>query len=62
MKRIEENQQSEMTIHCSDCDEDFVFTAGEQQFFKSKGLSLPKRCPICRKARKDSIVSDGTWE
>ena len=34
---------------CSDCDEKFVFDAGEQRFFKEKGFTDPKRCPVCRK-------------
>jgi len=41
------------TIHCADCGTDFSFTAGEQEFFQSKGFTNePKRCPSCRKARK----------
>jgi hypothetical protein len=43
----------EKTLHCADCGTDFSFTAGEQEFFQSKGLTNePKRCPSCRKARK----------
>lgn len=41
------------TITCQDCKNPFVFTAGEQTFFKSKGLTNePKRCPPCRKLKK----------
>ena len=41
------------TIQCADCGTDFSFTAGEQEFFQSKGFTNePKRCPLCRKARK----------
>ena len=31
----------------------FVFTAGEQQFYAEKGFTnQPVRCPACRKAKK----------
>lgn len=40
-------------IVCKDCREEFVFTEGEQEFYKEKGFtSDPVRCPSCRKARK----------
>lgn len=43
----------DQTIVCSDCSSNFIFSAGEQEFFKEKGLSnMPKRCPNCRKAKK----------
>ena len=38
---------------CEDCGKEFDFTAGEQEFYASKGLTnKPKRCPECRKARR----------
>ena len=41
------------TLICEDCGKEFVFTAGEQEFFAEKGLSnKPKRCPECRKIKK----------
>ena len=41
------------SIQCSDCGSDFIFSAGEQEFFQSKGYTNePKRCPSCRQARK----------
>jgi len=40
-------------IVCKDCGQDFLFTVGEQEFYKEKGLtSDPVRCPKCRRARK----------
>lgn len=43
------------TLVCLDCNKSFVFDEGEQQFFKSKGFSDPKRCPDCRKKIKSQI-------
>ncbi len=40
------------TLTCVDCGADFVFSAGEQDFFASRGFSDPTRCPSCRKIRK----------
>ncbi len=40
------------TLTCSDCGQEFTFTASEQEFFAQKGFSNPSRCPSCRAARK----------
>lgn len=40
-------------ITCKDCGKEFIFTVGEQEFFKEKGFDNdPVRCPDCRRARK----------
>lgn len=43
---------SDRTLTCRDCGNEFVFTAGEQDFYTSRGFSEPQRCPQCRNARK----------
>jgi CxxC-x17-CxxC domain-containing protein len=44
---------SDKTMECVECGSSFTFTAGEQEFFASKGYTNePKRCPNCREARK----------
>ena len=44
---------ADKTITCRDCGTDFVFTAGEQEFYAQKGFTNePTRCPSCRQARK----------
>ena len=41
------------TIICKDCGNEFVFTVGEQEFYKEKGFeNEPVRCPDCRRKRK----------
>lgn len=43
------------TLHCLDCGKEFVFTAGEQEFYAKKGFTNePLRCKDCRDARKRS--------
>ena len=42
------------TLVCKECGKEFVFTAGEKEFFAEKGLqNKPVRCPECRQARKE---------
>src|SRR5260370_42425271 len=37
------------SLTCRDCNKQFIFSAGEQEFFSAKGLvNEPKRCPNCR--------------
>ncbi len=44
---------TDKTLVCKDCGNEFVFTAGEQAFYKEKGLdNEPKRCKECRDKRK----------
>ena len=44
---------SDKTLTCGECGDQFTFTAGEQEFFASKGFTNePKRCTQCRGARK----------
>lgn len=46
---------ADKTLVCKDCSKEFVFTEGEQEFYKEKGFENdPVRCPECRKARKNS--------
>ena len=45
------------TLVCRDCGQEFVFTAGEQEFYAEKGFqNEPTRCKACRQARKS-----GSW-
>jgi CxxC-x17-CxxC domain-containing protein len=40
-------------LQCLDCKNEFIFTAGEQEFYDRKGFKeIPKRCKPCRDARK----------
>lgn len=40
-------------LTCSECGQDFTFTAGEQEFYLSRGLmNEPRRCSECRAARR----------
>jgi hypothetical protein len=44
---------ADKNLVCKDCGKEFVFTEGEQAFYKEKGFeNEPQRCSECRKARK----------
>ncbi len=41
------------TLVCKECGEEFIFTAGEQEFYAEKGFeNIPQRCKACRDKRK----------
>jgi CxxC-x17-CxxC domain-containing protein len=45
--------ESDKIIKCRDCGEEFVFTAGEQAFYKERGFQHePTRCRRCRDEKK----------
>ena len=46
---------SDKTLKCRDCGSEFIFSVGEQEFYKEKGFeNEPVRCPDCRRARKQN--------
>lgn len=43
------------TLVCKECGNEFVFTAGEQEFYAERGFqNEPQRCKACRDARKNA--------
>lgn len=47
-------------LNCKDCGNDFIFSAGEQEFFAEKGFTHPpSRCLECRAARKNKRPEGG---
>jgi len=44
------------TLTCRECNDPFTWTAGEQQFYKTRALiNIPARCPKCRTERKAKL-------
>lgn len=53
---------TDKTLTCRDCGQSFVFTAGEQEFYQSRGFTNePGRCPNCRSARKAERGDSGGY-
>ena len=50
------------TLVCKECGAEFVFTAGEQEFYAERGFqNEPQRCKACRDARKNAAAQpDGS--
>ena len=40
------------SLTCKDCGNEFVFSAGEQEFYSKQGFNEPVRCKACRDAKK----------
>src|SRR5882724_7911048 len=48
------------TLKCVDCSADFVFTAGEQQFYHDKNFTNePRRCKNCKAKRQSGSGERG---
>lgn len=45
---------SSVTINCRDCKADFVMARGEVIWYLKQKYPLPKRCPECRRKRKEA--------
>ena len=46
------------TLRCRECGQEFVFSAGEQEFYQQKGLlNEPGRCPECRQVRRQASAA-----
>jgi CxxC-x17-CxxC domain-containing protein len=45
----------DITLKCKDCGNEFIFSAGEQEFYAEKGFqNQPQRCKACRNQRKNA--------
>jgi CxxC-x17-CxxC domain-containing protein len=52
----QDSDLADLPIQCIDCNEDFLWTVGEQQFFRDKGLqNPPKRCRTCKQAKNERL-------
>lgn len=53
---ISDSEFDDLNIQCIDCATLFVWTAGEQLFFRDKKLqNPPKRCKQCKKAKNQRL-------
>ena len=52
------NELKDQKLDCIDCKNHFVWSTGEQTFFRDKGLqNPPKRCKTCKQAKTQRIES-----
>ena len=58
---MQSSQFQDQTLTCRDCSKEFVWTAGEQEFYQQKGFDNPPfRCADCRAKRKEDRSTDRT--
>jgi len=50
---------TDKTLVCADCNQEFVFSGTEQQFFADRQFSEPRRCAACRAVRKAARGDSG---
>ncbi|MCR4435211.1 MAG: zinc-ribbon domain containing protein [Clostridiales bacterium] len=51
------------SLVCKDCGSEFIFTAGEQEFYAEKGFqNEPTRCKECRSIRKAQMGKDSSMK
>ena len=51
-EKKEEKVLKDVTIKCKKCEQDFVWTVRDQEFYKEKGFYKPTICKGCRKKIK----------
>ncbi len=49
-----EPRPADKSLTCISCGEQFIFTGGEQDFYKSKGFHKPSWCKKCRDKKRAS--------
>ena len=45
----------DLDITCAECGTTFPFTEREQDYYRERGLTHPKRCKPCRDARRQNF-------
>lgn len=45
----------DLEITCAECGTSFPFTEREQDYYRERGLTHPKRCKPCRDARRQNF-------
>ena len=60
LKLVEDTNRPEVgedkEITCKGCGKTFIFTVGEQEFYKSKNFPFPRRCKKCAKNRRRKFL------
>ena len=47
----------DIEIRCKLCGKKFIFTVGEQEFYKSKNFAFPQRCRQCAKKKRRRFLN-----
>ena len=52
VKEEKKEEPKDIVIKCAKCENDFVWTIKDQEFYKERGFYKPKFCKDCRKKIK----------
>ena len=55
-----ETAMPDLEITCSECSTPFMFTEREQEYYRERNLTHPKRCKPCRDARRANFGGGGS--
>jgi Probable zinc-ribbon domain len=52
MTQMSKQEMADVQLLCAACGDPFVFSAGEQELYRLRGISLqPEHCPSCARSR-----------
>jgi hypothetical protein len=49
---MEQTETTDIVLLCVDCGASYILSPQERQWYLTKGLHLPRRCPTCRARRR----------
>ena len=55
MRDEEPIQHADLHRDCRDCERPFVVSVTEQNWFRERRMSVPRRCPDCRRERRRAL-------
>jgi DNA-directed RNA polymerase subunit RPC12/RpoP len=60
MTTTQEEELNDQIVKCIDCGSGFVLSLEERQWYQEHSYHLPKRCPECRRRRRQGMgVANG---
>jgi len=58
--RREVQEMTDRILTCKICGNTFIFTTGEQTFYRDRCLAEPRMCPACRRVKREEPRSEHT--
>jgi hypothetical protein len=49
------DDERDRLLMCCACGVEFLWSAGEQEFFRARELSPPRRCRECRRLKREQV-------
>jgi hypothetical protein len=56
-----DRELADKNLRCAACGDGFVFTAGEQELFRLRGINhQPEHCPSCARSRRAPFAGEAS--